>query len=320
MYHFTKDELNGGFFVRRSHKAVLGLSNTEREVFAIIRSFTTRSAERAYYGSQSYLADICGRSKSSICRAISSLMRRGLVYKKSILIGGRAPSSGLAVNLGLEKNMIDKYLREGEAEMREAERLCEEEEKRAHTALTECALDTEIGSGASAECSDDANAGSGDGANSTYMAAHKGVSHSGAEHKSRAEESRMGAEHNPHEDASHITEAEHKSHGGVSHSGAEHKADGEASTAAAHMGVSSDVAQECSDDDTDDLFVSDPFSYRDVYPPKPDKKKSSARHQRRDKRSNRRYEDDFVGVRYMGNCDPDFVLQKALERSYGKEL
>ena len=59
----------------------LGLSGAELNIYAIIYSFSQNDGE-GYYGSQNTLALLTGKSVSTVKRALSSLLEKGLIKKE----------------------------------------------------------------------------------------------------------------------------------------------------------------------------------------------------------------------------------------------
>ena len=70
-----------GFYVRRGIAEALKLSDTERDVYSVIYSFTKNKEAGAYVGRQSYLAELTSRSISAVSKALISLIAKGFVTK-----------------------------------------------------------------------------------------------------------------------------------------------------------------------------------------------------------------------------------------------
>ena len=70
-----------GFYVRRGIAEALKLSDTERDIYSVIYSFTKNKEAGAYVGRQSYLAELTSRSEAAVSRALKSLIAKGFVTK-----------------------------------------------------------------------------------------------------------------------------------------------------------------------------------------------------------------------------------------------
>ena len=70
-----------GFYVRRGIAEALKLSDTERDIYSVIYSFTKNKEAGAYVGRQSYLAELTSRSISAVSKALISLIAKGFVTK-----------------------------------------------------------------------------------------------------------------------------------------------------------------------------------------------------------------------------------------------
>ena len=72
-----------GFYVRRGIAEALKLSDTERDVYSVIYSFTKNKEAGAYVGRQSYIAELTSRSEAAVSRALKSLIAKGYVTRIS---------------------------------------------------------------------------------------------------------------------------------------------------------------------------------------------------------------------------------------------
>ena len=65
----------------------LGLKTTERDCYAIIYGYS-QDEESDFHGNLSYLAELTGYSKNSICTALKNLTEKGYILKNEIEISG----------------------------------------------------------------------------------------------------------------------------------------------------------------------------------------------------------------------------------------
>ena len=105
----TKEELEIGFWVRAGFAVALGLSLAEKEVYALIRSFSA-AGDGEYYGNQYFIAEVLGVSLPTVGRAINSLLAKGLLRKEGR--AGRYKESFIyRANVELEEELTEAYLR-----------------------------------------------------------------------------------------------------------------------------------------------------------------------------------------------------------------
>lgn len=76
---------NSYFVVQSWMVNQLGLKSVERDCFAIIYGYSM-DGESDFHGSLSYLSEITGYSKNSICTALKSLVDKGFIIKKDEII------------------------------------------------------------------------------------------------------------------------------------------------------------------------------------------------------------------------------------------
>ena len=76
---------NSYFVVQSWMVNQLGLKSIERDCFAIIYGYSM-DGESDFHGSLSYLSELTGYSKNSVCTALKSLVDKGLIIKKDEVI------------------------------------------------------------------------------------------------------------------------------------------------------------------------------------------------------------------------------------------
>lgn len=109
MNHTSKNDITQGFYLRRSFTKVLKLRGLELWAYAIIHTFTEYGEFKAYISNYHYISEFTGKAKSSVNKALHSLIEKKLVIKTRVNTDSGTREAYVA-DMRLYKALIDKYI------------------------------------------------------------------------------------------------------------------------------------------------------------------------------------------------------------------
>ena len=115
----TKDELEQGFYVRRGYTEVLKLRGLELYAYAIIRAFTEGGEFKAYISNYHYISEFTGNAKSSVNKALHSLVEKALIIKTWVSTGN-AMREAYVANIKHYNTLVESYVSKLQETMRGA--------------------------------------------------------------------------------------------------------------------------------------------------------------------------------------------------------
>ena len=88
----------GWFFTITDGMRKMGLSGNELLVFALVNTYS-QMAQGCYFGSLEYTCDCCGISRATAIRTLKSLVEKGFIGKKKIVLGDKMQIAFISVSI-----------------------------------------------------------------------------------------------------------------------------------------------------------------------------------------------------------------------------
>ena len=86
----------------------LELRGNELMIYAVIYSYTKKSQESCFYGSQAYLGRCLNLTRQSVSKSIMSLIKKKLIAKKTIVINSKEVQAYYCLNVSTEGDSMSK--------------------------------------------------------------------------------------------------------------------------------------------------------------------------------------------------------------------